>query len=198
MEIIDKYVSKFRKLKKVKLFFLLVILCVVSFCVWYFLLPKTVESRNGVKHQIGNFNEKCSCTECSLKRAVPCPNQSTHKIKYVLFDSTYCDDCWNTHRGQQQFEYLCSLGKESDSKGNREMDAWLCAQEVVRNNLKAPTTAKFCSSSKAEISYLGNDKYSIRGTVTAQNSFGAELTSSFEVTLTLTEHGFKDATCIID
>lgn len=191
-------IAKLFKSKKVKIFLLLTILCVASFFMWYFLFPKTVESRNGVKHQIGRFNEKCSCSRCNLIGAVPCQNQATHKIKYILFDSTYCDNCWNTHGGQEQFEYLCSLGKETDSKGNREMDAWLCAQKVVRNNLKAPTTAKFCSSSEAIISYLGSDKYSIEGTVTAQNSFGAELTSSFKVTLTLTEHGFKDATCIID
>lgn len=188
--------SQHNNLKKKIALFSFFVLCVVSFSIWYFAFPKTVDSRNGVKHKIGKFNETCNCNECGgPTRSKHCENKSIHKIEYVLFDLFYCDDCWN-HNGEDYFKYLCNFSK--DNKTDSDINAWVCAQEVVRQNLKSPTTAKFCSYADAEINNLGNNKYLIIGTVTAQNSFGAELTSSFNVTLTLTDSGYKEAQCTID
>jgi len=81
---------------------------------------------------------------------------------------------------------------------NDERDAWVCAQNVVENHLKSPSTADFCSYPEATITDLGNNKYKIVGYVDAQNSFGAVIRSYFTVTLTLTESGYTDARCYID
>lgn len=77
---------------------------------------------------------------------------------------------------------------EKDAK----KDAWICAQKVVNDELKSPSSAKFCSYSEASITDMGNNQYNIRGTVEAENSFGAKVKTTFRVTLTLTSSGFKD------
>lgn len=183
--------------KNRKLFFIVVvILCAVSFIAWYLLFPKTVDSRNGVKHQVGKFNETCDCRKCGgPTRVIQCENKPTHKIKYTLFDLFYCDICWE-HDGKSYFESLSNFSE--DYSDERKKDAWIYAKEVVLQNLKAPTTAKFCPYEEAEISVIGDGKYSVTGTVTAQNSFGAKLTSSFIVTLTLADDGVTDIECTID
>ena len=80
---------------------------------------------------------------------------------------------------------------------DRKRDAWVCAVAVVKNRLKSPSTADFCSYPEATITDLGNNRYKIQGYVDAQNSFGATVRSKFTVTLTLTEKGYKEATCTI-
>lgn len=85
----------------------------------------------------------------------------------------------------------------STSPQNKERDAWICAQDVVSNQLKSPSTADFCRYSEATIIDLGNNRYKIEGYVDAQNGFGAIIRSYFTVTLTLTDSGYKDAKCNI-
>jgi len=81
---------------------------------------------------------------------------------------------------------------------DRKKDAWVCAIDVVENRLKSPSTADFCSYPEATITDLGNNRYRIKGYVDAQNSFGATVRSQFTVTLTLTESGYKEASCTIN
>ena len=81
---------------------------------------------------------------------------------------------------------------------DRKIDAWVCAQDVVKGKLKSPSTAKFCSYSPDRVADLGNNKYKITGYVDAQNSFGAMIRKNFTVTLTFTESGYKNASCTIN
>lgn len=72
-----------------------------------------------------------------------------------------------------------------------DSDAFYCAQLIVKNELKSPSTAKFCKFSEATITH--NDKeYMVTGYVDAQNSFGATLRNKFIVTFTATENGYKN------
>lgn len=84
---------------------------------------------------------------------------------------------------------------ENDSE---EREAWVCAQNVVEQHLKSPSTADFCKYTEATITDLGNSKYKISGYVDSQNSFGAVVRSYFTVTLTLTGSGYKDAQCFMN
>ena len=88
-------------------------------------------------------------------------------------------------------------GKDDDSIG--ESDAWVCAQDVVKKNLKSPSSAKFCLMSEATIHYNGEDgggsRYTVSGYVDAQNSFGAMIRKNFTVNLTVTKDGYRRATC---
>lgn len=88
---------------------------------------------------------------------------------------------------------LCGCGSS-----NREHDAWVCAQNIVKEELKSPSTADFCSYPDASITNMGNDRYMVEGYVDAENSFGAEIRTDFTVTLTLTKSGYKDESCCFD
>lgn len=76
-------------------------------------------------------------------------------------------------------------------------DAFYCAQLIVEDYLKAPSTAKFCKLSDATVTHLGNGEYMVTGWVDAENSYGAMIRSDFVVTYTATEKGFKNGNAII-
>lgn len=91
------------------------------------------------------------------------------------------------------FVVVALVGKGGNSKNeNREIEAWVCAQDVVRSSLKSPASAKFCSYTEATVSCDYGADYTIRGYVDAQNGFGATIRSYFVVTLTLTEKGYTN------
>lgn len=71
-------------------------------------------------------------------------------------------------------------------------DVWICTQDLVKANLKAPRTAKFPSQYDISITFLGDSDYRILGYVDSQNSFGAMLRTNFIATLTLTSGGYKN------
>lgn len=85
-----------------------------------------------------------------------------------------------------------------NSEKEKTIDAWVCAQNVVEEELKSPSTAKFCSYPDADITNMGDNRYKIEGYVDAENSFGAEIRTDFTVTLTLTKSGYKDESCSFD
>ena len=70
-----------------------------------------------------------------------------------------------------------------DGFGHNKFDAIVIAEKTVKNNLKSPSTANFCSTSDYTISCSENE-WTVSGYVDAQNSFGAELRSNFTVTFT--------------
>lgn len=57
------------------------------------------------------------------------------------------------------------------------------AKDFIKRNLKAPTTAKFPSFREVNHTYKGNCTHRLTGTVDAQNSFGAMIRNSFDVTV---------------
>ena len=81
---------------------------------------------------------------------------------------------------------------------DREMDAWVCAEDIVKANLKSPSSAKFCKYPEATITYCGDADYMVVGWVDAENSYGAKIRTDFIVTLTLTEKGYKNGYVIFD
>lgn len=84
----------------------------------------------------------------------------------------------------------------SENQAGREIDAWVCSEDIVKNNLKAPSTAKFCSYTEATVTYTGGANYTVKGYVDAENSFGAMIRNNFTVTLTLTASGYKNGSVI--
>lgn len=92
-----------------------------------------------------------------------------------------------------------SYTKKTDTNTARHSDddAFYCAQLIVEDYLKAPSTAKFCKLSDATVAHLGNGEYMVTGWVDAENSFGATIRSNFVVTYTATEKGFKNGSAVI-
>lgn len=84
------------------------------------------------------------------------------------------------------------MNYESILETDPKIQAWGCAQDVVKSSLKAPSTAKFPSYNENYITELGENKYSINAYVDSQNGFGAQIRTNFTVTLTLTEKGYKE------
>lgn len=80
----------------------------------------------------------------------------------------------------------------ANSEEDMEFNAWVCAQDVVEQGLKSPSSADFCSYREADVLDLGNNEYKISGWVDAQNGFGATIRTDFIVTLELTENGYKN------
>lgn len=162
---------------------------VILFALYFTFSPKTVESGNGYKHQIGNFG---ACYYSDDKE-YQCKKEATHRIKRPYSDSTlfsFCDEHWE-EIGQWVFDDWAN--KDSDSSSSsKETDAKICAVKAVKDSLKVPLTAEFCSYSEMEATNLGGNKWKITGYVDAENTFGAMLREHWTVTLTLTDSGFTD------
>lgn len=79
-----------------------------------------------------------------------------------------------------------------------DITAALCAEDIVKQFLKAPSTAEVCPVDEMQITHLGNGEYMITGWVDAENSYGAMLRSDFIVTYTATKDGYKNGYAIIE
>ena len=66
-----------------------------------------------------------------------------------------------------------------------EEDVWYVAVGIVRDQLKAPSTAQFCRRHQGTVTQDG-DTWTIKGYVDAENSFGATLRNNFTVVITFT------------
>ena len=103
----EQYEQIASKQGKVKIALLFVIL-LVGFVVWMFASPKTIESGNGYKHQVGSFGE------CEVNFD-DCMQDATHRIHHFFGNEDYCDACWESY-GQGMFE---KLADGSDSSGRK-------------------------------------------------------------------------------
>lgn len=174
--------------KKHKVWLIIFVLLLCGFIVWKIVGPKTIESGNGYSHQVWNFKEECDYEGlCHSENA-------THRIHHFFGDyGYYCDECWERFDGQESFDRLAKKSSKSSSS-SRETDAKICAKKAVEDQLKSPSTAKFCKYTEMTATNLGGNKWKVSGYVDAQNSFGATLRNNWTVTLTLTTSGFTDAT----
>ncbi len=75
---------------------------------------------------------------------------------------------------------------------NENSRVWLAAEEAVRRQLKAPSTADFGSvfgdyqDPDKQVVALDNGSYAVHGWVDAENSFGAKLRSTWVCNIRLT------------
>ena len=93
--------------------------------------------------------------------------------------------------------------KTDDNRLFDEVEAFTVAEYIVRENLKAPSTAKFCKVTEAKCSYDSVTKYwTVTGWVDAQNSFGAMIrqnfTAKFQQVREGEDIGCKHGTCTFD
>lgn len=83
----------------------------------------------------------------------------------------------------------CGAKKDSGVRLD-DAEAFTVAEAMVKQKLKSPSTAKFCTVSQSTITHDG-DVYTVSGWVDAQNSFGATLRSNWTVTFTAVKSGGK-------
>lgn len=58
-------------------------------------------------------------------------------------------------------------------------EAWIYTKEIIRRDLKSPSTAKFEFAGHRGVKYLGDNRYSFSSYVDSQNSFGATVRTYF-------------------
>lgn len=159
---------------------------VVAYIFYNTVIIQTVDSIDGWKHQIGDFEA------CMYDKYENC-GQATHRIHAITVNQYYCDEHWQTN-GIDMYGRLTDTdisSKKSDSQD--ATNAKVCAVKAVEDKLKSPSTADFCSYTSMTATDLGNNKWKVSGYVDAQNSFGAVVREYWTVTLTLTSSGFKDS-----
>jgi len=92
-----------------------------------------------------------------------------------------------THKSVEESKNNTQNGSTDYSTNNiTENDkgfAWAVAEKEVKDRLKAPSTAKFPTYGSATISKSG-DNFKVEGYVDAENSFGAEIRTTFTVEFT--------------
>ncbi len=144
----------------------------------------------GTTYVAGDFSDVSPCDGCFIFTN----NRADGGKEIVRFGidkddvkvSYYCKEC---------FEKVQKMDT-SDKNGVDENDVWSTAKDIVRSQLKAPSTATFCSKSSATITHSGN-KWTIKGYVDAENSFGAMLRNDFTVVITISGDEYTVNSCTI-
>lgn len=74
----------------------------------------------------------------------------------------------------------CDLKSDTTpgSQDQKDSAKFIC-EEFVDRTLKAPDTAEYGGLSEARITFDGDETYTVRNYVDAENSFGAKLRSNF-------------------
>jgi len=72
-----------------------------------------------------------------------------------------------------------------DNTTSRGIEARTYCEDAIRDRLKAPSTAEF------ESSYSGSGPVVVRGTVDAENSFGAMMRNTFQCTVTFDGDAYR-------
>ena len=99
--------------------------------------------------------------------------------------------------------YSCFAGKNvtannsstpgTKSEQSQQIEALVGSQQVVRDSLKSPSSAKFPTivDSNVIIRKISTDKYSVAAYVDSENSFGAMLRTYYACSVTLFEDRYK-------
>lgn len=86
-------------------------------------------------------------------------------------------------------------GSTSSGKKPTDSEARFMAEDICKSQLKSPSSAKWGKT--VNVTSLGNNKYSVSGTVEAQNSFGAMIMNEYYAYFTFTGQGYKEGYCSI-
>jgi len=83
-----------------------------------------------------------------------------------------------------------------DEMGEHGGDAYICAEQAVKQRLQSPSTAEFeWFGFHDSVEHLGFDKYSIDSYVDSENGFGAKIRTYFECEVQLERDGACDVSC---
>ena len=91
---------------------------------------------------------------------------------------------------------------EPSDSSSLKIEAWFMAQEFLEDYLKSPSTANYGSFFKGtdqnpekQVTYLGNNEYSVKGWVDSQNGFGATVRTDFIIKL---RHNSNDSWSLLE
>lgn len=77
--------------------------------------------------------------------------------------------------------------KKAYANANADKEsAWIFAQDAIKANLKAPSTAKFPWYDESCVTVLDDGSYIVKSYVDAENSYGAKIRNVFSIRITIT------------
>ena len=182
-----------RKMKKRPFTIAFCAVIAIIFAYKLFGMVGTTDYKNGWKHQIGHFGV------CDLDNSGDC-SEARHRIQSATgsyIAGSYCEEHWKSY-GADFFKKLIAVRDSNNSSNSNNSseanNAKICAEKAVKDMLRAPKTAEFCSYTEMIATNLGDNRWEVSGYVDAENSFGALLRQNWTVRLTLIDTGFKDYT----
>lgn len=154
----------------------LTVLTVVVSIFWAILPHKVI----GTTFEPGDFSatEKCYMSDDPVW---PC-TELANGGRVIFRTGMSKNDIEIQYYCAEHFAQIKEIINNNDKNEINESDVWYEAKEIVKNRLKAPSTASFCSKSSATITKSGKT-WVIEGYVDAENSFGAMIRNDFRVVL---------------
>lgn len=74
----------------------------------------------------------------------------------------------------------CCCSSDPDSAGSIEFESQLLCRQAIRSNLKSPGSADFADSyTGLTLDQKSTKRYTVMGSVDAENSFGAKVTQNY-------------------
>lgn len=131
-------------------------------------IAELTKQNEDLKSQITKLNSELANIKTEVKESSNTPNPTIQPTPKPITQSTPTPT-------QDTIKYSTS-GVTDDEKGF----AWAVAQKQVKDNLKAPSTAKFAKYADMPVSKSGSN-FKVEGYVDAENSFGAKIRSNFSV-----------------
>lgn len=117
-------------------------------------------------------------------------------LVFIYFNSVNTNSYINNDSNISSDEDTTNSNYSNDKYGEpTNSEARFMAEKICENYLKSPSSAKWGKS--VNVTSLGNDKYSVSGTVEAQNSYGAMVSATYFAYFTFTGSGYKDGYCSI-
>ena len=115
-------------------------------------------------------------------------NATTHKVEVIsIVNNEIIHSTDNT-----------STSSKKNNNSNRDQDAWNCATNAVENKLSHYSNVKVSSYGNSTVTYTSStDIYTIKGTVSYTNEYGAKVNCKFTVNLQLTANGYKNSSVLI-
>jgi hypothetical protein len=84
------------------------------------------------------------------------------------------------------FGLLGTTRQQRGDSGKDKIGAKVACEELIKRDLKAPSTASFSGTGETRIEYLGGGTYTVRGWVDAQNSISASSRQQYVCEITRT------------
>ena len=116
--------------------------------------------------------------------------------RYSSSENKSDNDSTNNRMNSTRSDVIAN-GNGKDRYGHDKFDAFVVAENAVKEKLKSPSTAQFCTTTEATIGRNGNT-WTVKGWVDAQNGYGAMVRANFVVTFTFaSKNTYSVALCTV-
>ncbi len=122
-------------------------------------------------------------------------NDSTNSSSNNSNSTSNSNNKSNSTSSNNSYSHTDTDYKANKYRAPEKWEAKYMAELICKDELLSSSSAKW--GKNVNITSLGNDKYSVSGTVTAKNLYGVELTKMYFAYFTFTGGGYKEGYCSI-